>query len=263
MISFFKMIVYTPIYNGLVFLIDTLPGGNVALAVILITIIVKLVLFPISMRAYRTQIAIKSFNNEINELKNKFKNDKNKQAEAIMNFYKEKKINPFASILVLLIQIPVIFSLYYIFARGGFPSLHSELIYSFVPTPEIVNTTFIGMFDLAEKSVFFAALVGITQFFQMKIAMPNLPQKKGKMGESFKDDMARGMQFQMRYIMPLFITFIAYNISLAVSLYWITSNAFAIGQELYLRKKFSKNRDTEVDNSNNITNKNNEQIREG
>lgn len=244
MISFFKVAVYTPIYNGLVFLIDILPGGDVGFAVILITIFVKLVLFPLSLKAYRTQILMKGFNQEIDQIKNKYKDDRNKQAEAIMNFYRDKKVNPFASLVVLFIQIPIVISLYYVFYKGGLPTINPDLLYSFVPNPDHVNTIFLGIFDTAGKSVFLAFVVGLTQFLQMKIAMPELaPKDPNKRPDqmSFKDNMARGFQFQMRYVMPVVLGFIAYSISSAVSLYWTTSNIFAIGQELYLRRKFKKN----------------------
>ncbi len=242
MISFFKLTIYTPIYNGLVFLIDILPGGDVGFAVILITILVKMVLFPLSFKAYATQLAMRGFNEEISTIKNKFKNDRNKQAEAIMNFYKEKKINPFASVLLILIQIPVVISLYYVFYKGILPDINAELLYSFVPVPIVVNTLFLGIFEVGGKSVFLALLVGLTQFFQMRISLPKIEARKAG-PSSFKEDMARSFQFQMRYVMPVFITFIAYSISSAISLYWITSNIFAISQELYLKGKFSKNND--------------------
>lgn len=243
MIAFFHATLYQPLYNGLVFLIGVLPGADMGLAVLILTIIVKLALFPLSEKAVSTQLAMKLYEPELNDIKTKHKNDKEGNAQAVLKFYREHKINPFSSFLVLIIQLPIIISLYYVFYKGGFPQVNHDLLYSFVKAPGEINMGFLGLINIGGKSLLLAILVGVTQFFQMKLSVPpSPPRSEGK--SSIKDELSRSMNVQMRYVMPVFVAFIAYSISGAVGIYWTTSNLFAIGQELYLRRKFAYQRET-------------------
>ncbi len=239
MIGFFHDTLYQPLYNGLVFLIDVVPGSDVGLAVLILTVLVKLVILPLSEKAVATQLAMKRYEKDLNDIKIKHSKDKEAQARAILNFYKEHGINPLASFLVILIQMPIIISLYYVFYKAGLPDINNELLYSFIKEPSVVSMHFLGFLDISGKSALFAVLVGVTQFFQMKLSMPNMPERTKTDGApSLKDELARSMHIQMRYVMPVLVAVISYTISAAVSIYWTTSNIFAIAQELYLRNKF-------------------------
>jgi YidC/Oxa1 family membrane protein insertase len=243
MIAFFHATLYQPLYNGLVFLISVMPWHDVGLAVLALTVLVKLILLPLSEKAVATQLAMKKFEPELNNIKIKYKNDREAQASAVLNFYKEHKINPVASFLVVLIQMPIIISLYYVFYKGGLPEINPDLVYSFTKLPEAVNMHFLSLLDIGQKSILLALIVGVTQFLQMRLAMPPLPPRDHKEGPpSLKDEMARSLNVQMRYVMPALFTFVAMQVAGAVSLYWTTSNLFAIAQELYLRKKFAVER---------------------
>ncbi|MBI2474470.1 MAG: YidC/Oxa1 family membrane protein insertase [Candidatus Taylorbacteria bacterium] len=240
MIDFFHTTLYQPLYNGLVFLISVMPWYDVGLAVLALTILVKLILLPLSEKAVATQLAMKRFEPELNNIKIQYKNDREGQAQAVLKFYKDHKINPVASFLVVLIQMPIIISLYYVFYAGGLPDINPDLLYSFTKVPETVNMHFLNVLDIGEKSILLAVLVGATQFVQMKLAMPPMPPKEKKDGPpSLKDEMARSLNMQMRYVMPALLAFVALQVSGAVSLYWTMSNLFAIAQELYMRKKFA------------------------
>ena len=152
-----------------------------------------------------------------------------------MALYKEKGVNPFSGFFLILIQIPVIFALYWVFLRGGLPEINTEILYSFISIPDSVNMNFLGFIDVSAKSVMFALFAGITQFFQIKYSLPPMKERAGK--SSFKEDLARSFHIQMRYVMPIIVFSVAYAISAAVAIYWTTSNLFAIGQEIYVRKK--------------------------
>ncbi|PJE74536.1 MAG: hypothetical protein COV01_00685 [Candidatus Taylorbacteria bacterium CG10_big_fil_rev_8_21_14_0_10_41_48] len=230
-------LIYNPLYNGFVFLSGALPFFDIGIVIILFTIIVKLILFPISKKAVRTQALMKLVEPELNSIKEKYKDDKQAQALKVMNFYKEKQINPFSSIFLLFIQIPIIFALYRIF-YNGFSPVHIDLLYSFIHAPETVSTIFLGFVDVTSKSWFMAAIAAISQFFQIKLSSPVLAPRKDK--PSFSDDFARNMQVQMKYVLPIMIFFISANIASALALYWITSNLFTIGQELVVRKQLVK-----------------------
>ncbi|MBI2618026.1 membrane protein insertase YidC [Candidatus Kaiserbacteria bacterium] len=236
--ALFSSIIYNPLYNSLIFLINHVPYADVGIAVILLTLGVKFILLPLAHTAIRSQIMMNAIKSDLEAIREKYKNDKQKQARETMALYKEKGVNPFAMILPLLIQIPIILGLYFVFFRGGLPSVNTDLLYSFIPLPENVNMQFIGLIDMGGKSIALALFAGITQYIHAKISFPKLEAKTKE--PSFKDDLARSMHLQMRYVLPIIVGVIAYTISAAVALYWTTSNVFAIGQEIFVRRKMLK-----------------------
>ncbi len=233
----FNLVFYQPLYNGLILLMDLIPWADAGVCVVIFTILVKLALFPISQKATITQLKLKALERDLAELKEKHKDDKEAYTRATLAFYKEKDVNPFSTFFLTLIQIPIILSLYYIFYSGGLPVVDKAILYSFVKVPEVVMH-FLGFIDITHGSIYLAVLVAVSQYFQIKFSMPD--QKPHTPGTSMKDDFAKVLNLQMRYFLPAFVGVIAYNISGAVSLYWITSNLFAIGQEIYVRKSFLK-----------------------
>lgn len=242
--SVFNDLILTPLYNALVYLIDIVPGGDVGLAVILLTLGVKVLLIPLSLKAARTQVIMRELEGPLKIVQEKYKDKKDpenrqKQAAEIMGLYKEKGANPFSTILLLFVQLPIIFGLYWVFFKGTLPHINPELLYSFVPIPDMVSMQFLGLIDVSSKSLIFALLAGATQFYQAKLSLPT-PKPRDADTASFKDDLARSMHVQMRYVLPVIITVIAYSISAAVALYWTTSNIVAILQEWYVRKTIKK-----------------------
>lgn len=229
---------FDPVYNGLIFFIDVVPGGDVGIAIILTTIVVKAILLPLSIKAAKTQKVIKDIDPKIKEIKKDIK-DPQEQARAIMALYKTSGINPFASILLMFLQIPVIIALYFsVYSGGGvaLPEINSALLYSFVPQPEEISMLFLGMLDIAQKSLPLALLAGIMQFIHGQLSFPKLPPRDPNAAPSMKDDFGRNMQLQMKYVMPVLITVVAYTISAAIALYFVVSSLTAILQELVLKK---------------------------
>lgn len=236
MLALLKTIFYVPLYNGLIFLINLLPGHSVGMAVILLTCTVKLLLSPLSHKAAKFQLEMKAHEGDLNRIKEKYKNDKQAQGKAILEFYREKKVNPFAAIIPLFIQIPIVIALYYVFYKGGLPAVDASLLYSFVPSPT-PEMHFFGI-NILEKSLLLAVFAGIAQLLQGHFAMPPAPAKTDT--PSLGNDLARGMHLQMKYILPVFMAFVAYAVSGAVALYFITSSLFTIAQELIVRKSLAK-----------------------
>lgn len=235
----FNLFFYQPLYNGLVLLIGALPWFDIGIVVILFTCVVKLVLFPLSKKSVLTQIKMKEIQPELDAIKEKHKDNKQEQALKVMALYKERKINPFSGILLIFIQIPIIFALYFVFLKGGLPNIKTDLLYSFVKVPSSVSALFLGFMDITQKSYAMAFFAALTQFFQVRFAMPKI-KKTNSNQPSFKDDLAKSMSVQMKYILPVIIFFIARGLPAVVALYWTTSNLFAIGQELYLRRTRGK-----------------------
>jgi len=223
---------YQPLLNALAFLVSVVPGGDVGIAIILLTILVKIALYPLSQKSIEGQAKMNFLAPELNKIKKSGAN-KEEQAKQTFELYKKHKTNPFSGCLLVLIQIPIIFALYYVFYKGI--SFESGVLYSFIAAPQSMNMNFLGVIDIAGKSLFLAIIAGISQYLQAHF-MPKPPASSGETG-SFQESFAKSMHLQMKYFFPIIVTFIAYSISGAVALYWITSNLFAVAQQVYANKK--------------------------
>ncbi len=235
--SLFINIVVRPFYNSLIFLVDFLTN-NLGVAIIILTILFRFVIFPLSKSQIKTQIKMKDIQGPMKELKKKYKDNPQEMAQQTMKLYRENDIKPFAGILMLFIQLPLLFGFYYMFIKAGLPNINPDLIYSFIPYPESVNTFFLGI-DLTSKSVLLAILVGLTQYIQTKLLLSS-SQKEEKPEEGSMEDIMKKVQTQMVYVLPVIILFVSYTFGAIVALYLLTSNVFSIFQEYYLKKTIKK-----------------------
>jgi len=230
---------FDPVYNTLVFFIDIFPGGDVGLAIVATVVVVKLALFRISIKAVRTQKILRELEPKLREIKEKHKDNREAYALAMMALYKEAGINPVASIIVMIIQIPFIIALYFAVTSGGgipLPAINSDILYRFIPSPETVSMLMFGVFDITARSLPLAVLAGIGQFIHTNYAMPALPPREPGAAPDFKDDLMRNMNLQMRYVMPVIIAVVAYTLSAAIAIYFIVTSIMSIIQELVVRK---------------------------
>ncbi|MFA5840931.1 MAG: YidC/Oxa1 family membrane protein insertase [Candidatus Paceibacterota bacterium] len=231
--NIWNTILYQPLLNALAFLVSIIPGGDVGLAVIVLTILVKIILFPLSQKSIESQAEMNILTPEINKIKTSGAS-KEEQARLTFELYKKHNTNPFSGCLLVLIQIPVIFALYYVFLKGI--KFDGGLLYSFVHVPAHVNMLFLGFLDITQKSLVLAILAGVSQYLQAHF-MPKAPTPTPGATSSFADSFSKSMSMQMKYIFPFVIAFIAYSISGAVALYWITSNLFMVGQQIYVKRE--------------------------
>lgn len=233
--NIWNVVLYQPLLNSLAFLVSVIPGGDVGIAVVILTILVKIALFPLSQKSIESQAQMNILTPELNKIKASGAS-KEEQARLTFELYKEHKTNPFSGCLLVLIQIPIIFALYYVFLKGI--NFESGLLYSFIHVPEHSNMLFLGLLDISQKSLVLAILAGVSQYLQAHF-MPKPPASAVVNGAapSFSDSFAKSMSMQMKYIFPFIVAFIAYSISGAVALYWITSNLFMVGQQIYVKKK--------------------------
>ena len=232
--GFFATVFYQPLSNTLVFLLSVIPGANVGVAIILLTLIVRGALLPLSHKSSKSQVKMRSLAPHLEKIKETHKDNKQEQARKTMELYREHGINPLSGLVLVIVQLPIIFALYYVFFRG-LPDLSGEHLYSFVHLPETIDMMFLCVL-LSSKSIVFAVLAAITQYFQIKLSVPPVALVAGAK-PSFKDDFARSFNMQMRYMLPLVVFGISYSISAAVALYWTTSNLFSIAYELYVARK--------------------------
>src|SRR3990167_2057697 len=223
---------FDQLYNILILLFGLLPWADAGIIVILLTVLVRLIMFPLSRKAVLTQVKMAEIGPDLAQIKEKYKDQAEEQAKLTLALYRERGVNPFSGILVVIIQIPIIFALYQIFLY--FPEVKSSLLYSFVTAPGHINTTFLGFLDITAKSIPLALLAAISTYFQFQISTKGQVRPKGN---SFGDNLTRSMQTQMKYFFPIIVFFISYSVSGAIALYWLTTNLFSIGQEIFVRRK--------------------------
>lgn len=233
--EFFSTIVYKPLYNLLAFTVGVAPGHSVFIAVVGVTVLVKTILLPFAHKSAKTQKSLRKIEPEIKKLKEKHKDNQEAQAVAVMNLYKEHGINPFSGCILVFIQIPIIFGLYYVFLKGFHTgAFDPTLLYSFIPLPSAVNF-FAWTLDLREKSIILAGLAALSQYIQMALALPPLADVEGE--KSFSNEFKKSLNTQTRYILPVIIGFVSLNLPGIVPLYWLTSNTFSIIHEWWVRRE--------------------------
>ncbi|MFA5997179.1 MAG: YidC/Oxa1 family membrane protein insertase [Candidatus Paceibacterota bacterium] len=231
----FTTVLYQPLYNALVLLLSITPGANVGVAIILLTILVRSALLPLSHKQVTSQAKMRELAPHIEKLKEKHKDNKQEQAVKTMALYKEHGINPLSGCLLVIIQLPILFALYFVFFKG-LPNLNADHLYSFVNLPATVGMVFFGI-TLSSKSVILALMAAVAQYYQLKLSIPAMAPAEKDAKPSFKDDFARSMNVQMRYMLPVIVFGISYSFSAAIALYWTTSNLFSVGHELYVKRK--------------------------
>lgn len=244
-------ILYRPIYNTLILIYDILPYKDAGLAIILLTILIRLILFPLSWTSVRSQRLMQALAPELEKIKVKYKDDQKQLTAETMAFYQKHGINPLSSCLPVLIQLPILIALYQVLSHG-INHTQYELLYSFVPKPETFNNTFLGLIDLTQPFYPLAIIAGAAQFLQSYLLKTPTPPKK-KEPEKEKDsmfkaeDLSSAMNMQFMYIMPIMTTFIAWKLFAGLPLYWITTTLFSIGQQLLTIKLYPVKNITQAD----------------
>jgi len=236
--SAFHTLLYQPLFNALIFLYQFLPGKDFGVAVIVLTIIIRIILYPLMLKSIKSQKALAELQPQIQEIQQKYKNDKEKQGKEMMALYQKEKINPLGGCLPFLLQLPILFALYRVFWKGLEPESMSSL-YSFIPSPEAINPTFLGIINLAEPSLVLAVLAGILQFFQTKMLTPK--NKKTPVKGDQMAQFSNMMQKQMLYFFPLFTVFILWKLPAAIGVYWTITALFSIFQQYLIMKPQKEN----------------------
>lgn len=240
--SIFHLFFYQPLYNAFIFLVNIVPYHDAGIAVVVLTIIVQFIIFPFRHKSVVTQRKMKEIEPEIRRIKEQFKKDKQEQTKQTMALYRSHGISPFSGFLMLLAQLPIFIALYSLFSKGA--NFNPADLYSFNVAPLAIKTQFLGLIDISKSSYVLAILAGLTQFFQMKLSMPKVAKLDAK-SASFQDQLSRSMSLQAKYIMPIFIFFIALKFSSAIALYWTAMNVFAIVHEAIVAHKAKKSRNLE------------------
>jgi YidC/Oxa1 family membrane protein insertase len=228
--SLFDTIFYKPLFNILILFYQYIPGHDFGVAIILLTVLIRVLLYPLGATAIKSQKVFQDIQPKIKEIQKKYKDDKEKQMQLTLELYKETKINPLSSLLPLLIQLPILYALYRVFWKG-FNMAEMVNVYSFIPKPESINPTFLGLLSLNKPSLVLAILCGVLQFFQVKMLTPTI--KKGEGVDKF----SAMLQKQTLYFFPVIIVAMLSRIPSAIGLYWLVTTIFSIIQQ-YITLKF-------------------------
>lgn len=255
MTNLFYTVLYEPIFNALIFIYNIVPYHDLGIAIILLTIIIKLILFWPSLSSLKSQKALQDVQPQMEEIKKKYKDDKEEMGRQLMKMYSVNKVNPFSSCLPLIIQLPILITLYRVFFLGlkfdpetgilvadQLQHLYGYLRDIYTTTP--LNTMFLGFVNLAKThNIVLAVLAGAAQFFQTKTLSTKKPAVKTK--GSKDEGMAAMMNKQMLYFMPIITVVFGYQFPAGITLYWLTNTAFSLGQQLiFLRVKKNLNHET-------------------
>jgi YidC/Oxa1 family membrane protein insertase len=238
MSSIFHTILYQPLYNLLVLLYFIMPARDMGLAIIALTIIVKLLLYPLSKKSIKSQKELQELQPKLNELKNKYKDNKDELGRATINLYKENKINPLSSCLPLLLQLPFFWAIFRVL-RNGLSQSSMSALYSFIPHPETLVPSLFGILDLSKPSIVIAFLAAISQFVQAKMLSVKRPVVKDDAARD--EDFAAIMNKQTLYMMPVITFFIGVKFPSGLALYWFVSTLLTIFQQIYIFKFSKKN----------------------
>jgi YidC/Oxa1 family membrane protein insertase len=236
LINLFNLILYQPLFNALILFYEFLPGHDFGLAIIVLTVLIRLALYPSSLKSIQSQKTMAEIQPKIQEIQRTYKNDQAKQAQAMMELYQKEKINPFSGCLPLLLQLPILIALYQVFWRGLQPEQLANL-YSFVPHPGQINPFFLGIVNLSQPNLIFALLSGALQFFQTKMLNPKQKEHFPKPKDDTASQFSEMIQKEMLYIFPIFAVLILLRLPSAIGLYWIITTLFAIIQQYIIFKK--------------------------
>jgi YidC/Oxa1 family membrane protein insertase len=205
-------------------------------AIILLTLIIRLIFAPLSIKSLKSQRELNKLQPKIRELQEKYKNDKQMLGQATMALYKEHKINPFSGCLPLLIQLPVLLALYRALSAGFNPE-NLNILYPFVHNPGPIKEISFGFINLARGAPLLAIAAGLLQWIQSRQAMSFQILASGNESES----PALKMNRQILYFFPIMVIIIAWNLPAGLVIYWIIATVFSIFEQTYINRRYKRN----------------------
>ncbi len=234
--SAFHVVLYKPIFNLFIELYNIVPGHDVGLVILIITLLIRLILFPLTSSSIKAQQSLQSLQPKLDELKKKHGSDQQALAQATMELYKNNKVNPFASCLPLLLQIPILIALYAVLRAGLASTNVAQTLYSFVRDPGTINPVSLGLFNLLKPNYVLAVAAGLAQYLQARGMSQRMPPKTAGAGSKDEGMMAM-MNKQMLYFMPAMTAIIGFSLPGGLSLYWFFGTMLMVLQQYMLARK--------------------------
>ena len=237
----FETLLIKPFYNAFIFLIGVMPAGDVGLAIIVMTIVVRAVFYPAFTASIRTQMGMQAVQGELDEINKKYKDNPDEKAKRTMELFKEKQVRPFAGFIALFVQIPIFIALYYALIREGLPHIETRLLYSFVHAPTVINLNFLGVLNLlGSHNIVLALIVASLQYAVVRLSLVRTKRASVAPLTPEKAQAQAMQQNLMLYFMPALYIFIVYSFPAAAGLYFATSNCISLGQEFLIRRELAQ-----------------------
>lgn len=234
----YNFVFYQPLFNALVWLYNSIPGHDIGLTIVFLTIVIRLILYPLNYKSIKSQKSLQNIQPKVDALRKELKNDQEKLAKELMVLYKNENVNPFSSCLPVLIQLPFLIALYQVFIHG-LKSQSMEMLYPFVANPGTINTVSLGFLNLSQPNIILAILAGAAQYWQSKMMVSRKPPLiKGKEIEGSSDEkMTAIMNKQIVYFMPMLTVIIGISLPSGLTLYWFLSTLLMALQQVWMFKK--------------------------
>ncbi len=222
--NLFNSYLYNALLSFLIYLYHNYSFNDIGIAVIILTVLVRIVLFPIFYKGAKDQAIMAKIAPKLKEIQTKHKDDKEKQVKETMALYKEHNVNPFSQIFLLIIQLPILIAVFRIFSIG-------------IKTISNLNPYFLGVVNLTEKNLIIVVLAAIFQFYQSKLMLPKSTLKSKDLSP------AERVSKQMMYIGPIMTILIFYSLPSAIGLYWLTFSAFSVIQQIVINRRININQE--------------------
>lgn len=237
-------VLWRPLFNGLVWVYDFLPWKDLGLAIVVFTVIIRIIITPLLLKARKTQKDMSVIQPEVKRIQEQFKNNREAQSKALMELYSKHKMNPFSGCLVSLVQLPILITLFQVF-RKGFGEVQSKFLYPFVVNPGILPPVSFGMLDLSKGNIYLGVFAAITQYLQTKLTLDQQKNTGASIaptaaGPAKSKDFTAMLQWQTLYVFPALILVWSYTLPSALTLYWTVLNVLGILQEIVMRGRKSK-----------------------
>ena len=235
--AIFHELISRPLFNALVLLYQSVAFHDLGIAIILLTVVIRFILYPLFYKSFRQQTLMQKIQPEMKRIQDTHRGNKERQAQALMELYRTHKVNPFSGIFTLIIQLIILIPLYRVFFNGFSAEALVDL-YPFISSPTDVNTYFLGLINLAEPNILIVGLAAISQYFQAKLSLPKTAPG-AKEGETPTAKLGR----QMVYLGPILTIVIFYRYPAAISLYWLATSLFSIVQQIFINRSHKEHGD--------------------
>lgn len=266
--NIFEVLVVQPIFNLLIGLYSLIPGGDFGIALILFTIMIRFALLPLVKRQLHQVSAMRKLQPQLASIKKAAKGNKQLESMQMMELYKKNGVNPFRSIGILLIQLPIFIALYQVIQiftlhRDQIGKLTYDFLQNIEPIKKLIehpaqfNETFLGVVDLTKTAlggpngisiflVLLAIVAAVTQYIMSKQTMPQQESKKrlrdimteaGEGKQADQGEMNAVVMGKMMKVLPFFMLFVMLSLPGALALYYAVSNIVAVIQQHYILKQ--------------------------
>lgn len=208
---FFEIIFLNPVSNLLLFIYNHLAFHDFGIAIILLTLAIRAALFPVFYKSFKNQTVLQRLQPAIKKIQHDHKDNKEKQAQALLELYKQNQVNPFVGIALFAVQLPVLITIYQVLLK----SISSQLF---------SNPLFLGLINLQKSNIVMVGLACVAQYFQGRMSVS---------GSAAENKTARIMALAM----PAFTLIILMKLPSAIALYWLATTLFSIGQQIIINRR--------------------------